>query len=173
MGLISLMAAVALLLVVLLATTKWWEGQGIVEEPQLEGRILQCPREFAAQVFSRQDWEYVRGIQEAGIAQLFRHERKRVALLWVRQISALMRQVMREHAEAARESRDLKFGTEAKIFLSYAGLRMICGWMFISIRVAGPVWLGGMADYAQRLSERLAGTQQEFQASRMNAARTL
>jgi len=41
--------------------------------------------------------------------RLFEQERKKVALVWVRQTSALVREAIREHARAARQSKNLDF----------------------------------------------------------------
>jgi hypothetical protein len=117
-----------------------------------------------SRIFSRADWEFVRGLKAGGIERLFERERKRVALVWVRQTSAIIRKVMREHAAAARQSENLKFSMEINILAQFFALMAVCGTLSMAIQIAGPVWLGGLAHFAQRLSQQVTKLQESFQA---------
>jgi hypothetical protein len=124
-----------------------------------------CPESFVSRVFSRGDWEFVRGLDARGIERLFRRERKKVALVWVSQTSMMIRKVMREHAEAARQSANLEFTTEINILAQFLMLMVVCGILSFAIEAAGPLFLGGLAHFAQRLSQRVAEVQESLQAT--------
>jgi hypothetical protein len=124
-----------------------------------------CPESFVSRVFSRGDWEFVRGLDAHGIERLFRRERKKVALVWVSQTSMMIRKVMREHAEAARQSTNLEFTTELNILAQFMMLMIVCGMLSVAIAAAGPLFLGGLAHFAQRLSQRVAKVQESLQAA--------
>jgi hypothetical protein len=121
-----------------------------------------CPPEFVTRIFAPDDWEFVRDTKSRELQRLFRRERKQVALVWVHQTAAAIRRIMREHTEITRQNRDLHFATETKLVLLYGELMLICGLLFLAIQSAGPERVGGLAVYADTLSQRLAQAQQDF-----------
>jgi hypothetical protein len=127
-----------------------------------EGGLDPCPQEFVTRIFAPDDWEFVRDTKSRELQRLFRRERKQVALVWVHQTSTAIRRIMREHTEITRQSHDLHFGTETKLVLLYGELMLICGLLFLAIQSAGPERVGGLAVYADTLSQRLAQAQQDF-----------
>lgn len=161
----SVITGVALLLLLMAVATKGWlasrrlQASATSEEDPTEP----CPEEFVNRVFSRADWEFVRGLKAGGIERLFEQERKKVALVWVRQTSALIRKVMSEHTRAARQSKNLDFSTEINIFAHFVMLMAVCGILSMAIQIAGPLWLGGLAQFAQNLSQRVTKLQESFQ----------
>jgi hypothetical protein len=163
----SLVAGALLLLILLVATMRLLASRSLQEPPLARGEedvTEPCPEEFVSRIFSRDDWEFVRGIKCGSIERLFSRERKRVALAWVRQTSAMIRRVMRGHAEAARQSRNLEVSVEISILTQYVALMAVCALLSLAIQIAGPLWLGGLAQFAQRLSLRVAKAQESFQA---------
>jgi hypothetical protein len=124
-----------------------------------------CPPEFVSRIFSSDDSEFVSATRSPQLRQLFRRERKAVALLWVQQTSAAVQRIMDEHRQLARVSRNLEFVTEAKLLLLYAELMLICGALFAAIQSAGPLSLRRLAIYADAHSQRLAQVQQSFKAA--------
>jgi hypothetical protein len=172
----SVIAGVVLLLLLMVATLKGWlasrpleTGRAASEEDASEP----CPAELVDRVFSPVDWEFVRGLQARGIERLFQQERKKVALVWVRQISALIRKVINEHARVARQSENLEFSTEINIVAQFLVLLAVCGILSAAIQIAGPTSLGGLAHFAQRLSQRVNKLQETFQAGALaNAGET-
>jgi hypothetical protein len=123
-----------------------------------------CPEELVNRIFSRADWDFVRGLKAGSVERLFEQERKKVALAWVRQTSRMVRKVMHEHAQAARQSKNLRISTEFDIFGQFLMLMAVCGILSAAIQLAGPLWLGGLAYFAQRLSQRMSKLQETFQA---------
>jgi hypothetical protein len=124
-----------------------------------------CPREYVPRIFSREDWEFVSEMESAQLEKLFRRERKALALLWVRQTSTEIRRIMREHGEAARRSVDLEFAMEMRLLLQYSELLFLCGVLFLSIQIAGPAWLRGLALEANRLCQRIADAEEAFRTA--------
>jgi hypothetical protein len=173
-GSASLVAGAVLLLLLLAVVTKGWlaarQLQDVAPASREEDAMEPCAEEFVSRIFSRADWEFVRGLRAGRIERLFKHERKRVALVWVRQTSAIIRKVMRQHAEAARQSANLKFSMEINILAQFLTLMAVCGTLSVAIQIAGPLWLGGLAHYAQRLSQQVTKLQESFQAGSMAKA---
>ncbi len=163
----SLVAGVVLLLLLMGLAVKGWLAARHLQEPSFttseEDGARPCPEVFVARVFSRGDWEFVHALRSDGIERLFERERKKVALVWVRQTSVMIRKAMREHAGAARQSKNLEFSTEINILAQFLILMVVCGVLSVAIRAAGPLFLGGLAHFAQRLSQRVAKVQESFQ----------
>jgi hypothetical protein len=170
----SLIAGIALLLLLVTAAKKGWlASRPWAAEPAAseEDATEPCPAELVNRIFSGEDWEFVRGLKARGIERLFEQERKKVALVWVCQISAMVRKVMREHAQAARQSKNLRISTEINIFAQFLVLMAVCGILSAAIQLAGPLWLGGLAHFAQRLSQRVSKVQETFRAGGLSSAR--
>jgi hypothetical protein len=134
--------------------------------PRESEALAACPQEFVSRIFDGQDLEFISGFESPQLQRFFRRERNAVALLWVRQTSAAIRGIMRQHLEASRQSKDLNFATEAKIFAQYAQLRFFCGILFVSIGLVGPQKLRGVALYAQQLTQQLGHAQLELDSVR-------
>jgi hypothetical protein len=49
-------------------------------------------------------------------------------------------------------------------------LMTVCGILSIALQIAGPLWIGGLAHFAQRLSLRVAKLQESFQADALAQA---
>jgi hypothetical protein len=170
----SLIAGVVLLLLLMVVATRGWLASRNLQEPPLarseEDSTEPCPEEFVFRIFSRADWDFVRGVRSGSVERLFERERRRVALVWVQQTSAMIRRVMRGHAEAARQSKNLNVSTEISILAQYLALMTVCGILSIALQIAGPLWIGGLAHFAQRLSLRVAKLQESFQADALAQA---
>ncbi|PYU69272.1 MAG: hypothetical protein DMG49_13785 [Acidobacteria bacterium] len=121
-----------------------------------------CPPEFVSQIFSGQDLRFISRLESPDLKRHFLRERRAVALLWVQQTSAAIRRIMRRHLEASRLSADIEFATEARIFLQYTQLRLICCLLILLIELAGPQRLHGMALYTDRLTQRIGDVLREF-----------
>jgi hypothetical protein len=125
-----------------------------------------CPAEFVAQIFARNDLEFVSGLGSAQLKKIFAQERKAVALYWVQQTSAEIRRIMRTHLQASSRSRDLELATEAGILLRYGGLQFLCRVLFFTITLAGPGGLQGLAARADALAQRIREAQLGFRTAK-------
>jgi hypothetical protein len=132
--------------------------------PDQAGAAEACPPEFVSQIFSGQDLEFVSQLRSPSLKGHFLRERSAVALLWVQQTTAAIRRIMSRHLEASRLSEDIEFSVEARIFLQYAQLRLICGVLFLLIGLAGPHRLYGMALRANKLTQRIGDALGEFES---------
>ena len=169
---VSIAFAMGLLLLLLLGV--WRTARVSAREVPLPGELLPesgrltlqpCPAEYVSRIFSRADWEFVATMKSPSLEGFFRAERKSLALLWVQQTTVGIQKIMRQHAEMSRSSLDLDFATEMRLFFRYAELRMICGILLVSIEVAGPLWLRGLALRASKLSQRIEQAQEAFHAT--------
>jgi len=124
-----------------------------------------CPPEFVSQIFSGQDLAFISRLESPDLKRHFLRERSAVALLWVQQTSVAIRRIMRRHLEASRLSEDIEFAMEARIFLQYAQLRLICGVLFPLIGLAGPQKLHGIALYVDSLTQRIGNVLREFESA--------
>jgi hypothetical protein len=164
-GFVGLISAAVLLLLLLAVLLKGWlASSGLESTGDVEDAKEPCPEEFITHVFSSRDWEFVRSLKSLTIQDLFQRERKKVAQVWVRQTSAAIREVIHQHAIAARESQNLQPATEFKIISQFLALIAACGVLSLCIQVAGPLSVGGLAHFAQRLSVRVRRLQDSFQA---------
>ena len=127
--------------------------------------LAPCPPEFVPRIFSSEDWEFISAAKSPYLQELFRRERKAVALLWVQQTSRVIHRIMREHAAAARQSDNLEFTTEVQLFLQYVQLMFVCATLFSVIQATGPLRLRGLAIYADLVSQRIAQTQVAFRSA--------
>jgi len=125
-----------------------------------------CPPEFVTQIFAKKDREFVSALSSPQLRKLFEQERKSVALFWVQQTSAQIRVIIRQHLQASRGSRDLELATEAGILLRYGGLQFLCSVLFVSIALAGPQGLQGLAVRADALAQRIREAQLGFHAAK-------
>ena len=127
-----------------------------------DNMVWACPPEFVANIFSCEDLKFISQIGSPELEKYFRLERNGVALVWVQQTSASICKIMRQHVETSRRSRDLEFKTEARIFVQYAQIRLICAFLFVSIELLGPQRLRGLALYAHELTQRIGRARQAF-----------
>jgi hypothetical protein len=131
----------------------------------LAGEACSCPQEFVSRIFSVEDAAFLESMQSKALRRFFLHERKAVALLWVRQTSLRIRQILRDHTAVARHSENLHFLTEIGIFFRYLQLRLLCGFLFVSIALAGPIWVRGLALRADALFQRFARIRESLAAA--------
>jgi hypothetical protein len=113
------------------------------------------PPELASRIFSRQDREFILLLRSPQLHAIYKQERRRVALHWVRQISHEVSKIMRTHRLASRQIHNLNVATESKLFLEYLRLQFLCGLLLFLIEFLGPHALNDLATYAGELYERI------------------
>jgi len=164
-------AVLLLLLLVWIRAHSTSRGTSSAWEPSLYekgDKVEACPPEFVSHIFSGDDLLFILHMESPRLERLFHRERNAVAHLWVRQTSAAIGQIMRQHLEITRQSHDLEFATEAGIFLQYAELKLICIILSASIELAGPQRLCGLAVYADKLTQSIGDAQRAFAAVTQN-----
>jgi hypothetical protein len=170
----GLIAGLILLLVLMAVATKGWLASRDLLDPtsgSSEDELTEpCTEEFVSRVFSRNDWEFVHGLKTRQVESLFARERKRLALIWMRQTSTIIRKAMREHANAARQSKNLEFGSEISILAQFLVLMAGCSILTVAIQTAGPLRLSGLAHFAQRLSQQATRLHRAFEVGALAKA---
>jgi hypothetical protein len=165
-GLAIVIAGTLLLALCALALAGWLTSRTATQASQIgQPASLPAPLEFFHSVFSDGDWEFVRQMNSLALKKLFITERKRVALSWVAETCAALNLVMRQHALAARHSSNLNPVTELTIFAGYLSLLVLCGLLSLTIRLMGPMRLGGLAQLAHGTSLRIADAHHSLQAT--------
>jgi hypothetical protein len=166
---VSLIIGGAVLVLVLLMLGKqgWLASQNLQAPLESSDEEIKegCPEEFVQRIFSRTDWDFVRSLKARNIERSYVRERKIVALVWVRQTLKLIGTVMRGHAEAARQSKNLEISMEFRILAQYLILMVVCWMLFMTIQIGGPLWVGRLAAYAQDLSLKIERLHESSQAN--------
>ena len=118
---------------------------------------LQRP-ELVLRIFSREDREFVLQMRSPRLQRMYKEERRKVALHWVRKTSREVGMIMRTHRLISRLSRNLDAVAEAKLLWQYLELRLICGLLVLFIETFGPHALHDLASYAGELSQLIGRT---------------
>ncbi len=139
-------------------------------DPSRSDEFGACPQEFVARIFSHEDGQFISQTHAPYLERLFLHERKRVALLWVRQTSRDIRQVMRTHTEAAKQAADIRFRTELSLFLTYIEVLLMCETLSLLIATVGPPRLERIASYVYGLSQQISYAHEAFVKSNARTA---
>lgn len=103
-------------------------------------------------IFSPEDQRYVERQGVPRLREIYRAERTRVALFWVRSVSAEVAQIIRDHRLAASSQRNLRVRQELLLALHYLEFRILCGLLAFSIRVFGPHALVNLATHVLQVS---------------------
>lgn len=118
----------------------------------------QIPLQVAESLFQLRDLEYVQQRCSGEVLALFRSERKRLALLWLKEIRLQAGDVFRAHTEQARTNARLESSTELRIALRYWSLLGTCVFATAIIYLFGPFKAHSFARHAGRLSHGLNET---------------
>jgi hypothetical protein len=128
------------------------------------------PAELVLRIFSPKDREFIRLTRSPRLQRLYREERRRVALHWVRLMSREMSTIMRRHRLNSRHSQNVNVAAEAKLFGQYMELRFLCAGLVFLIQLFGPHALVDLASYAGELRGRLGKSMLDATASNHVAA---
>ena len=143
----------------LLASGRDGEDQARVAAPERtrrkSGYALQS-RELVFRIFSPGDRDFVSSLRSPQLLRMYREERRKVALHWVRRTSREVGEIMRTHRLISRQSHNLNVATEAGLLLQYLELRSLCSLLVLLISIFGPHALNDLATYADGLYHRLA-----------------
>lgn len=113
------------------------------------------PAELAVRIFSPDDREFIARTRSPRLQRLYKEERRKVALQWVRYTSREVSRIMRNHRLGARQSTNLNVAAETKLFCQYVELRFLCAMLLLLTRLFGPHALMDVASYAGELYQRL------------------
>ena len=141
------------------------EARDELASAEEESGVELCPPEFVPKIFGPRDQEYVSTLRSSGLEQLFRRERKEVAIFWIQQTFASIRRIMKSHVAATRGAADLRFGTEINLFGRYVELFLLCSLLLALVKILGPSPMGRVAAQAERLSQRIGEAEQAFRSA--------
>jgi hypothetical protein len=110
--------------------------------------------EVLQRIFSQDDENFVVGESDPGTMGVFRRERKRLALRWIERRKLEASAAMRNHRQAARGAIDLRPSEEMMLLLRHAKLSLMCEVLAVTVWLAGPQSLHGLAERADEISRK-------------------
>ena len=153
-------AAFLVVLLLLLLSTGDEKGKDVAppatrNRDQLGSADALQPAELVFRIFSPNDREFIRLTHSPRLEHLYKEERRKVALHWVRRASREVSTIMRHHRLNSRYSQNVSVAAEMKLFGQYLELRCLCGVLLFLIQVFGSHALADLAAYASKLAEQL------------------
>lgn len=172
---ISIFVGVAIFLVLFLLISRNGEAaeQVSAEVPERspdEHHSNLLPLELVVRIFSKEDREFILQMRSPRLQQLYKVERRKVALHWVRRTSCEVSKIMRTHRLISRQSHDLGAAVEANLLFQYVQLRMLFGLLVLLIQTIGPHALNDLAAHAGELYQRIGRAMQEGSLGENRAA---
>jgi hypothetical protein len=158
---VGLFATLVALLVLVLSRSRQQEAGGSNETANRPESPIRLPdRTLLDQCLSVEDLAFVSSFQSRPLLRLFVHERRRLAVAWLRREA---QRLLRLHLSSVRYAADLRPGAEAKLFLA-AGLFLLVYGMMLGIVIwYGPLRtrrflesLQSLAGVLSQLGERIA-----------------
>ncbi|HTZ34017.1 MAG TPA: hypothetical protein VMH31_16270 [Methylomirabilota bacterium] len=129
------------------------------------GQAGEDPGVCIRRIFSSEDQKFVERQGLPRLREIYRAERTRVALFWVRSVSAEVAEIMREHRVAAGTRQNLRVRRELLLILQYVEFRVVCGLLAFSIRVFGPHALANLATHLLQVSQGIGRVLEEGAAA--------
>lgn len=156
----ALVAVAAFLVVLLLLNTRNEKHEDIAtaatrNRDRLRSADALQPSELVLRIFSPKDREFMRLTRSPRLERLYKEERRKVALHWVRRTSSEVSAIIRHHRLNSRYSQNVNVVAETKLFAQYLELKCLCGVLEFLIQVFGPHALADLASYAGKLYEQL------------------
>ncbi len=102
----------------------------------LQGSLL--PAESVGRLFLKADYDYVTRKSTNEVRNLFIEERRRIALLWVKQIMKQLRGLKEFHLGSARFYARLSPRTELRLAFEFFALLCVCRALQIALYLRGP-----------------------------------
>ena len=97
-------------------------------------------------IFSNEDEQFIVSEGDEQVNDLFRRERKRLALRWIDRQKQEASGAMIRHRNASGRAADLLPANEVKLFLRYARLKVTFEFLAVSVWLVGPQRLRGLAE---------------------------
>jgi hypothetical protein len=166
---IFVLLGVALIIVMMLAG-RWSSEDSPPAIPEEDPALYSFSRDAAdpllLRIFSASDLQFVQCQNSPRTLQLFRRERKRLALLFIGELRARTRQIKTLHALAARRAANPNPGAEVQIALGYFFILFLTGVLSLLIQIFGISAIRFLAAPASALAARLSRLAQVSQSVR-------
>jgi hypothetical protein len=161
---VGLFATLVALLVLVLSRSRHQEAGGSNETANRPESPIRLPdRTLLDQCLSVEDLAFVSSFQSRPLLRLFVHERRRLAVAWLRQTRREAQRLLRLHLSSVRYAADLRPGAEAKLFLAAGLFLLVYGLMLGIVIWYGPLRtrrflesLQSLAGVLSQLGERIA-----------------
>jgi hypothetical protein len=96
------------------------------------------PSDVVQRVFATDDLEYVTRSTPESVQRLFFDERRKVALVWLRQVRKGVASLKAFHLGQARHYAQLELGTEFRLAVSFAIMLLACRALQVALYFGGP-----------------------------------
>ena len=149
---------IVLLFAILVAVLLGWtllrllRANGSPPEPAVPPSESAHPSFIAEAVFSPRDWLFIQKESSASLNALFVHERRIIAVAWLRDCLAAVRAVRANHLRQSRHSQDLNLLAEAKLLLRFFYLSTLCRCLLLVVQFVHPAAPHAIALYIQNLA---------------------
>jgi hypothetical protein len=161
---VGLFATLAALLVLVLRRNRQLEAKGKEESPnRLEPTVRLPDRTLLDRCLSAEDLAFISSFESRHLLRLFVHERRRLAIAWLRQTRREAQRLLQLHVRSVRYAADLRPGAEVKLFLAAGLFLIVYGMMLGFVSWYGAVRtrrflqsLQGLAGLLSQLGERIA-----------------
>lgn len=161
---LTLAVSLALLLLYLLAV---WSRRGSADdahgdfEQDIGSTIAQAllelpPQALALRIFDPEDWKFVLSSGGCEAKGVFLAERKRVALIWLRQTKRTVAKILRLYRQAASGSKNIRLWTELSLAFDYFLFLLLCQLLSALIWLRGPFLARQLIGTTTNLAEQLS-----------------
>ena len=125
------------------------------QETLADFQVEPFPQELVERIFGTEDWDYVCIYESERVQRLFREERKKLAISWLRRARDQARTLMRFHKAHAAKSPGLEPVSEIKLSFDYFLFQLFCELLAKLIWLRGPTHTRRLVGFASGFSERL------------------
>jgi len=113
------------------------------------------PDFIAEAVFSPRDWTFIQQEFSQDLNSLFLHERRALAIHWLRDCLAGIHAVRVNHLRQSRHSQDLNVLAEAKLLLHFIYLSALCRGLLFAVQFVHPAAPRSIALYLQNVAAKI------------------
>jgi hypothetical protein len=113
------------------------------------------PGFVAEAVFSPRDWLYIQKESSPALNALYVHERRVIAIHWLRDCLVAIRFVRANHLRQSRHSQDLNLLAEARLLLRFFYFATLCRVLLCMVQFVHPSTPHAIALYIQNLAANI------------------
>lgn len=110
---------------------------------------------FVERIFSEQDWAFISGRTNRETQRLFRMQRRRLAILWLRRTRKQVVQLMTFYRAAVRQKIYVSPAVEIRVVLHHALFVLTYYLLLVTVWLRGPVQARKMVEYGVDVTKQL------------------
>jgi hypothetical protein len=107
-------------------------------------------------IFASQDWDFISANASREIQRTFLHERKSLAMSWLRQTRTNVGRVMEFHRKAVRGCVRLNPSLELRLALNYIVFLLTYEVLCALILLRGPFWVRELVRYTNGIADQMS-----------------